>query len=535
MSKYFNLLLLSKSCDVHPRSWICVSGKDIEIVINKMEGEIKSKNGLSRETLSKIISKKFNCSHNVIKTVFQGKKKFYPIPFILELIKLCDDKDYYTKLINSKITYLKTNSASSKPVNALKSLNICLAKIVGAFMADGSLSYQIIIASKNKIQLRKIHSILTKLNIKFSSNYSTSRNEFYVSFFPNYRNFDKVENLLLKLNKYHIQIHPKIEIIDGYKDTIEFFNQWVENCFNIKPTKFEKRQNAWRSIFSNKIFARYLITYFDIKPGYKSDIVFEPNFIKRSLFKLRRNFALGVITFDGSATAMGIVRIESKSKNLIDSLESIFKKDGIKFYRSTSLDNTFIISTARKNDPYKLLRYFEKRTIKWIRLKESYLLSKITDISSRYKEYKHTKVKIDKLLEVLYKIKSCDIEFLSKYFDCSHFTVSNYVRILKNNGKIKLTNNPKNLDLDFINQNVSVLLVLNYHNYLFNKIKENFSDYKEFSNFIGVKNGTLSSWKMRKNRIPISMLIKIHNVLNVDKSKICEHIEETDKKIIEVI
>jgi len=147
MSKKFNLSLLHQSIDTHPRSWICLKGLRLKRLINRLEKDVLKSQGYCRESLSKKLSARLHCSYGVIKRILQGKSEFYPIPIILELSKMSSNRRRVLKNIKENIEYLKVNSASAKPIRAVSQLSENLAKILGAFMADGSLSIQIVIAA----------------------------------------------------------------------------------------------------------------------------------------------------------------------------------------------------------------------------------------------------------------------------------------------------------------------------------------------------------------------------------------------------
>ncbi len=535
MSIKFNLLLLHKEYDVHPRSWICIKGNGIGKLVLDIEIEIKSQNNINREELSKRISKKLNCSHTVIKKVLQGKRRFYPIAVILEMAILCKSKRKYLDKISERIEFLKVNSASSKPVIAIKTLTIDMAKMMGALMADGSLSYQIIIASKNREGLYEAKKTLKKLDFKISEAYSNSRKEYFISFNPNYNNFNKTEKIIKFFSgRFQIQTHMNIELTEEYKNSVEAFNKWIESCFGIKPSSFNKRENAWRSIFSNKILGRYLICFFGMKSGYKTDIASEPEIIKKSSNHIRKAFALGVLTFDGSSSISGNITFTTKSKKLFDSIGNILRNNKINF--GTKYDReTYTIFTYKNNNSHKLNELFEENTVKWMRFKESYKKIERNNFEVRYKKFSQSKVTFDKLIQILDKVKVCDIIFLAKYFGCSHTNIVHYLNILKNNGRIRMSNRPKRFNKEFVSPKTTVFLKNKFHNEIFDKIRNKFAEYKKFGLYLEVERGTLSAWKVKKNRIPLHIVKRFCEVLDIDSSEIDKNIEEADRRIIEII
>jgi len=88
MSRKFNLLLLHRPEDIHPRSWICLKGPGLNSSVERLEKNILKTQKYCRESLSRELSIRLHCSHGVIKRILQGKSEFYPIPIILELSRL---------------------------------------------------------------------------------------------------------------------------------------------------------------------------------------------------------------------------------------------------------------------------------------------------------------------------------------------------------------------------------------------------------------------------------------------------------------
>ena len=130
MNNEFNLLSLHTSEDRHPRAWICLSGTGLDKVMRDLEKLVLAKHHLTRESFSRNLSAKCGCSTGVIKRILQGHSAYFPIPLILELLDKSGRKSFYSKLINNQVEFLKVNSASSKPVRAVKTLTPTLAKIL---------------------------------------------------------------------------------------------------------------------------------------------------------------------------------------------------------------------------------------------------------------------------------------------------------------------------------------------------------------------------------------------------------------------
>ena len=87
----------------------------------------------------------------------------------------------------------------------------------------------------------------------------------------------------------------------------------------------------------------------------------------------------------------------------------------------------------------------------------------------------------------------------------------------------------------FISDKSTVFLKKEFHNRIFNNIFERFKTYNNASKFLELNKATLSSWKVRKNRIPLYFLKNICNILNISQEEIYTNVEETDREIAEII
>ena len=297
MSKNFNLLSLNMPADLHPRSWVCIKGCTTKKIIRELKNDALLEKNCSREKLNRNIANALHCSVSTIRQILEIKREFYPIPVILELLKFTNNKQKFLQEFK-KIDSLKINSASANPVKATYIVNENLAKILGAFMADGSLSAQHIIASSKSKNLKIIKEKLKKIGIHYSQGKAPSRRQYYISIQLNKNNLQNF-NQLLRQSKFLNQSHYNIELTDEYKDNVKAFIRWIQKEFKINPTSIRKRGNAWRVTFSNKILARYLMRFFDVTPGSKTFDAFEPVSIKKSSLKIRQAFSQGVLMFDG--------------------------------------------------------------------------------------------------------------------------------------------------------------------------------------------------------------------------------------------
>ena len=528
MSIKFNLLLLNdENLDKHPRSWICIKGENIKDIIFKIEKEIIRNKKTNREQISKLLSQKLLYNHVSIKNILRGKNEFYPLPVVLKLIKLSKKENNYKKTIEDSIEYLKVNSASSKPIKAPKKLSKILSKILGAFCADGSLSIQFVISSKDK-------EILEKFKFKFIKNplikKSVMRNEYYIALQINKNNYEDLIKFSKKNKDFQTQTHYNIELTDEHKSNVEAFNRWLNEEFEIKPTIFYNKENAWRTIFSNKILARYLIKLFDILPGYKTDIIDEPKVIKNSTLKIRKEFAKGVLMFDGCVTKNKKIMFSSLSSYLAESIRDILIKDNLKVGNFTNNRGEYTVYTFINNKSDKLLEYFEKGTKKW----ELLMWLNNQNFKSEQITYEKDLYKTNNILELVKKVKICDAEFLMRELNYSHTTIRQHLSILKTKKIIRLSNKPKKIN-KYISDKTMISLKERFHNYLFNKILQQFYSYEKFAIFLETHKATMSAWRVRKNRIPLYVLKNMCKSINISFENVLKNVYETDREIVEII
>lgn len=526
MNSNFSLLLLNdKYLDKHPRTWICINGGKIKEIISKIEKVIIKNKRTNREQISRLLSRYLNCNYVSIKKVIRGTRPFYPIPIILELCKLTDKEEYYKGVVEKNIKYLKVNSASAKPIKAPKELSSTLAKIMGAFCADGSLSVQFVVSSKNKKSLEKVN-ILNNMKIK----QSLVRKEHYVALQINRNNYKLIKRFSKDNKKFQTQTHYVVELTDEHKSNVEAFNNWIYEEFGIKPVAYYDQENSYRTIFSNKILARYLIKFFGFLPGYKADIVKEPKIIQDSPIGIRKEFAKGAIMFDGCVLKSKIIHFTSISPYFANSIKAILMRDHIKVGISKNKRGEYTVYTMSGNKVESLLEYLEKGTKKW----ELLMWLDNEDFTSEQITYEKDLKNTNKILEVVKDVKLCDANFLMKTLKVSHTNIRQHLLILKLKGLINLSNHPKKLN-DCVSEGTTVFLKENFHSRIFNKILERFRNYEEFANFLEIHKATLSTWKLKKSRISLKMLKEICLTLEIPYYNALENIYETDREVAEII
>jgi len=538
MSKKFNLLLLHQPEDIHPRTWICLNGKRLKSIFMRQVASALRYRRWSRSKLNKTFAKKLGCVESTMEWIFSGKRKAYPIPLVVKLSELTKNGNgkRFLRAIKNRTEYLKVNSASSKPVRIVNKLNKNLAKILGAFMADGSLSIQVVIASSSLAGLDAIQNKLNRFRIKYSSGYASSRHQYYLSVQASRKNFKLLNELVASLKSLS-QKHYALELTDEYKDNVIAFIKWIKDEFGIKPNNFKNYRNAWRVSFSNKILARYLMVFFGAWPGLKSYYAFEPKIIQNSSLKIQRCFAKGVLMFDGCVGINKKITLTSKSKVLIRSMATTWTKDGIKFGTTESKRNNgygrrtkeYTIYTITGNKKWHLLKYFEPNTQKWKLLK---WLSGDSNIAPIIKAKNDFSLKA--LFKLLRKIKTCDTMFLKNYFGRSHSIMRTYLKILRDQKKIHLSNRPKQIN-DYVSGNSTILLKKKLHQLVFKKIRRRFKYDKKFAGFLGLHKATVSAWRKRKVRIPFNILKKMCKILDINPEKVLKGVARIDREIVEVI
>lgn len=341
-------------------------------------------------------------------------------------------------------------------------------------------------------------------------------------------------NYFEKFADYNLltQTHYVIELTDEYEDNVRAFSKWIETTFEIQSSflNIKRGKRAWRVIFSNKILARYLTEFFGMKSGLKTYDVAEPERIKVSTLGIRRDFAKGVLMFDGCVTKGGKIVFSSKSKDLASAIEEIWTKDRIAHgILSINKRGEYTVGTTIPNSTERLLKYFEPNTQKWK------LLHWINGNKVAKPIIKDGAVlSTEKILLLLREIKSCDANFLERYFERNYTSIRYYLRTLKSQGYIRISTSPRTWSR-YISEKTTVYLNNPTHNMIFAKIKEKLKLEKNAASVLGIHKATFSAWKLRKNRIPIEILRQLCSLLGIDFSDLAKDVIQTDRDIIELI
>jgi hypothetical protein len=263
--------------------------------------------GMTTSNLVKHFMKKHNISITTAERLVYLKKEWFPLIFIKELLNIAG-KECSKFTLQEEIDFIKTSQPPLKILTAQKHLSSVLCKIAGAHTADGT-----------------IH-----------------------------------ENFFCITDYYHCNLIA--------------FQKWVKEAFDLDVKLDKISENEWRIRFHNKVFARYLIRFFGFPSGCKQYTVIEPEIVRNASPGFRKAFALGALTFEAGIGMKHQIEFCVVSKDFRDSISEVLQMHNIRHNCMQSPSNSYWrlwSNTLNKDDAIKWLEFFEPKTEKWHKLKDS--------------------------------------------------------------------------------------------------------------------------------------------------------------------
>lgn len=162
-------------------------------------------------------------------------------------------------------------------------------------------------------------------------------------------------------------------ITDGYESNLLAFNKWLNNAFGVCYTiRKVKDSNEWEIKFHSGVISRYLHNILGFPSGMKQYIVSEPKIIKKSNLSLRKNFALGAMTFESGIGISRQVALCVSSLAFRDSIAEILELSGMKFTKMNNRSGKYWrlwSNVLNKEQARHWLDFYEPSTDKWLLLK----------------------------------------------------------------------------------------------------------------------------------------------------------------------
>src|SRR3989338_8881233 len=125
--------------DKDPRwSWIRASGKDLAPYVYLLIRELTEKYGTNNtaKEIKKLVPK---LSIDSILNYFWSKYESFPLVFLEAISMQFTNQTKISQEIQKRIDILSISRYDSKPIKAIKELNLSLCKLAGAHAADGAL------------------------------------------------------------------------------------------------------------------------------------------------------------------------------------------------------------------------------------------------------------------------------------------------------------------------------------------------------------------------------------------------------------
>lgn len=467
-----DLFQLHKKEDKHPKSWILASGKNLRKEIDFLIKEL-SKKYKSYEIINKICSK-------ININIFLTKNIKY-IGFGKEIKNKRKTQKLY------KTTFTKQTGTSGKDWNLIeenKHFPSC-KKLNKIFKILDKPKFIKVKCSKNDLCFKKFYiisnSLLNKKQeiplVAIKELFNLWVNQFKINkyksikrkvkllesidYFLINQHCSKKTKSLLYLNKSLAKIIGAFCADGSFCDTnmisweeehlsnMQALTKWIKNCFNKELTieKSKRERNSWTIKFRSKIIARYLTTFFGFESKSKTYTTRMPKIIRNSSLDIQKAFALGALTFEGSVNNNSSVTFQVSSKKFRDDVGFILKKDGltISSNKKPNKDNHWYFSSNTLTKESKgILSYFEKKTIKWQKLKEHIFgfenrVKNVEEAKVILKKYycKNTKQNIIDIFSAIKELKQFNIYDIIKILNIPRSTLLKYLNTLI---KLKILN-----------------------------------------------------------------------------------------------
>lgn len=461
--------------DLGPRSYIKVFGKELFHHTNIIVRDVLKANNEKITYLSKRIAKRLDIHHDTALKMLRNRsnERWIALPILIELLNEwkinCNKSE--KDIINKKLklqNYFEKLGCGSKEKNEVKvvrNLDLTLAKITGAHMADGHLC-------KKK----------------------TFRGYSY-----------------------------KIIIIDEYKSNLEAFGRWVKEVFGINVKMEKAKSNAWKIDIRNKIVGRYLKIFFGFPAGAKTYYNL-PEIIENSSKEIKRAFLIGLFSFDGcvetdKSVSYGIANETLRNQIAVIlnefNLNIVSQKKGGYYHLKTGVLN--------KNRLGVWMNFFEPYTEKWFKLKDMVegfnekVLSFDKGVSVLNRIYKNgMKTNIPKIVSTLKELKVCDKYILANKLKIGISTLYRYIHILESSNILIRTKNPNIINLSNFHPNyVRMFLTKDFIKKLFKKLRQKSYLRKELALKLGVCKCSVNNWAQYRHNIQLSKLEKLLELANV--------------------
>lgn len=464
--------------DRRPISWICGSGKNLQDILQFLLEKIIKNNSIDFKLICKILSEKLQCKKESIKAILN--RKWVPLVILESLCKIAafSEKEF-TKLkedVQKEIQMLRVSSSMSRPIKAVKSLDLTLCKIAGAHAADGCLC-----GTKESLFVLK----------------------------------------------------------DQFKQTIKVFSDWLNKEFDLKiKIKKSKNENSFGMSFCNKPFSRFLTKFLGFKNGKKVDVVSEPEIIKLAGLEFEKAFALGVLTFEASINSDRTITMSVISKNLRDDIATILEKSNLKIIKSPKPDSKgrWSIRTLELThlEFSQFLAFFEVNSSAWVKIKEFAEGFKITpnSIEEVLDTFNNRFPFLVKTFETIKKLKVTTTKEIMNEMELGKTTVRRHINLLKGMNITQVTRFPSCFDINLIPFGTRIGLNEEFRVFLFKEIEAKLGSFANLCRLIDVKDFTVTRWKNGERRIEIKTLLKLIGIAEILPEKLEKNIKSFNKERI---